>query len=620
MSAEIPAAASAPPPGGWRGGLQRTEKLFVVLLLAVMVILPCLEITLRKLFSSGVPASMPLVQHLVLAVGMVGGALAARENRLLALSTLTGFLNPQWRRWCIVFSHGFAAAISLCLSRAALEFVIASRGLGKILAYGIPVWLVQTLLVAGFAAIAARLVWHADKTWPGRATAFAIVVLLVGLVLWLPVTAEQLRWPALILLLMATLLGAPVFTTLGGAGLILLWTAGEPVASLPSNHYRLTINPTLPSIPLFTLAGYFLAEGGAAKRLVNLFNTCFGQIRGGPAIIAVVVCAFFTSFTGASGVTILALGGLLMPILLSSGYQERPALGLVTGAGSLGLLFPPCLPPILYSIVASGSGAASVSMEEIFKGGFLPGVLLMVLAAAWGVRCGPKRERRAQGFDARAAGRAFWEAKWELLIPVVALVALFGGFATPVEAAALTALYAFIVETFIYRDLKLLKDVPRVMTECGLLIGGVLLILGVALGFTHYLIDAQIPDQGVAWVTGAVKSPLLFLLLLNVFLLIVGCLMDIYSAIVVVVPLLAPIAQAFGIDMIHLGVIFLANLELGYLTPPVGMNLFLSSYRFNKPMSEVIRASFPMLLVLLAGVILITYVPWLTTWLPGVWK
>jgi tripartite ATP-independent transporter DctM subunit len=397
---------------------------------------------------------------------------------------------------------------------------------------------------------------------------------------------------------------------LGGAALILFWGAGQPVASISLDHYRLVTNPTLPTIPLFTMAGYFLAEGGASKRLIRVFQALVGQFRGGPAIVTALVCAFFTSFTGASGVTILALGGLLMPILLAARYSEKTALGLLTGAGSLGLLFPPCLPLILYAIIAR------ITIEQMFLGGIVPGVLLVAMTAWWGVRQGSKEAAATKAFDAREAARALWDAKWELLLPVVALASLFGGFATPVEAAALTALYAFVVETFIYRDLKILRDVPRVMSECGLLVGGVLLILGVALGFTNYLVDAQVPMRALEWVTASIHSRWLFLLLLNVLLLIVGCLMDIFSAIVVVVPLIVPMGEAFGIDPVHLGIIFLANLELGYLTPPVGLNLFLASYRFGKPLSEVYRAAVPMLLVLLTGVLLITYLPPLTTTLP----
>jgi tripartite ATP-independent transporter DctM subunit len=423
------------------------------------------------------------------------------------------------------------------------------------------------------------------------------------------------------LLFASVILGAPIFTGLGGAALILLWTASEPISPVPLKHYQLTVNPTLPSIPLFTLAGYFLAEGGAAQRLVRLFNALFGNLRGGPAIVTAFVCAFFTSFTGASGATILALGGVLMPVLLSARYSERAALGLLTGAGSLGMLFPPCLPPILYAIIASSGGEASISIEEMFLGGFFPGLLLVVMTAWWGVRAGPPLDRSSRPpFSLSAAAAAAWEAKWELLVPVVALTALFSGIATPVEAAAVTAFYTFFVNVVIQREIKLFSDVPRVMTECGLLVGGVLLILGVALGFTHYLVDAQIPDAAVAWATGSIKSKWVFLLLLNVVLLVVGGLVEIYAAIVVVVPLLIPIGNAFGIHPIHLGIIFLANMELGFLAPPVGLNLLLSSYRFKKPVGEVTRASLPMLAVMVIGVLLITYIPALTTWLPQVLK
>lgn len=623
MNIEIPkpetAAGKATQPT-WLRVLKRSENLLVVAALAAAVILPCLEILLRKLFKSGVPASATLVQHLVLVIGMLGGALAARENRLLALSTFTTYLKGRFKAVAVAFSSGFGAAMSALLCAASVEFVLATKRLGRELAYGVPLWTVQALLVVGFALIAVRVTWFGGKTWRGRLVTLALAAAVVAVGWWAPIPPDKLRWPGIAALLLATALGAPLFTALGGAALILLWSGGDAVASVPLNHYRLTVNPTLPTIPLFTLAGYFLAEGGAARRLLALFNAWFGQLRGGPAMVTVFLCAFFTSFTGASGVTIIALGGLLMPILISSGYRERNALGLLSGAGSLGLLFPPCLPPILYAIVASSGGATSVTIEEMFQGGALPGVLMMAMAAIWGVACGPKHEKRGPAFDARTAWRAVWAAKWELLIPVVALVALFSGWATPVEAAAVTAFYAFVVETFIYRDLKLFKDVPRVMTECGLLVGGVLLIIGVALGFTYYLIDAQVPDHCIAWVTGAVKSKWVFLLLLNLFLLLVGALMEIYAAIVVVVPLLVPIGLAFGIDPVHLGIIFLANLELGFLMPPVGINLLLASYRFNKPITEVTRAALPMLAVLFIGVLLITYVSPLTTWLPHLFK
>ncbi len=600
--------------------LARAENLLVVLSLAAMGILPILEILLRRLLKTGISGSTTIVQHLTLMVGMVGGALAAREGRLLSLSTASLFLKGRAKAVAQVSSSAVAVAVSGFLCVAGLQFVKIERESGGILTYHISRWVVQALIPLGFGVIAARLVWRASDHWKGRLLCALLAIGVASLCWHSPFPPESMVLPAILCLLIATALGAPVFVTLGGAALILFWGEGLPIASVPVEHYRLVVNPTLPTLPLFTLAGYFLAEGGASRRLVRVFQTIFGHFRGGPAIVTTLVCAFFTSFTGASGVTILALGGLLMPVLLAARYSEKSALGLLTGAGSLGLLFPPCLPLILYAIVSGTvttmERSSAVTIEQMFLGGILPGTVLVVATAWLGIRQGPKEPAVAGRFDWREAWDALWAAKWELLLPVVALGGLLGGFATPVEAAALTALYAFAVETLIYGDLRMGRDAPRVMTECGLLVGGVLLILGVALGFTSYLVIAQVPSRGMEWVTSSIHSPWLFLLLLNLFLLVVGCLMDIFSAIVVVVPLIVPLGEAYRIDPVHLGIIFLANLELGYLTPPVGMNLFLSSYRFNKPLPEVYRSVVPMLLVLLVGVLLITYIPPLTTFLP----
>jgi tripartite ATP-independent transporter DctM subunit len=510
-----------------------------------------------------------------------------------------------------VFTAGVAGAITALLCAASMQLVLSERAGGKTLIGGIPVWVAQLLLPIGFGLVALRLLWHAGGGWAGRGVATCLAAAIVAGGVYQPLAPSTLVAPALVCLAVATLLGAPVFTALGGAALILFWGAEVPIASIPVETYRLVVSPTLPTIPLFTLAGYFLAEGGASKRLVRMFQSIAGWVRGGPAVVTVLVCAFFTSFTGASGVTILALGGLLMPVLLRAHYSEKSSLGLLTAGGSLGLLFPPSLPVILYGIVAH------TPIDQMFLGGLLPGVLMLALASWWGRRQEGTADTARQPFDPREALAAAWEAKWELVLPVVVLVGLYGGFATLVETAALTAAYAFVVQTFVHRDLKIRKDVRRVMTECGILVGGVLLILGVALGFTNYLVDAEVPARAVEWVRGSIESPLVFLLLLNLFLLVVGCLMDIFSAIVVVVPLILPMGEAFGIDPIHLGIIFLANMELGYLTPPVGMNLFLAAYRFGKPLPEVYRAVVPMLIVLFVGVFVITYVPALTTWLPG---
>jgi C4-dicarboxylate transporter, DctM subunit len=587
----------------------------LVIPLAAMMLLPVVEIVLRSVFKTGISGSSSIVQHLTLIVGMLGGAIAAREGRLLALAPSQTLLKGRVKMAAQVLSSGVAAAVSGFLCTASWQYVQAIKPLGKILVYGIPVWVIQLFLPLGFGLIALRLIWRAEGKWTGRALTLALAGIAVGLACWAPGTPDKWMVPALIVLLVATALGAPVFTALGGAALILFWGHDLPVQAVPLKHYSLTTNDMLPSIPIFTLAGYFLAESGASKRLVRVFQAWFGQFRGGPAVVTALVCAFFTSFTGASGVTILALGGVLMPVLIAARYSERDALGLLTGAGSLGMLFPPCLPLIFYAIIANNSAHANLTIKQMFLGGIGPGILLVILTAWWGIRRGPKDAAARPSFSWTEARTALWQAKWELLIPVVALLALYK-LPTTVEAAAATATYTLIIATVIQRDLHPWKDLPRVITECGLLVGGVLLILGVALGFTHYLVDAQIPDQLVEWATHAITSKWLFLLGLNSALLIVGGLVEIYAAIVVVVPLLVPVGVAFGLDPIHLGIIFLANMELGFLAPPVGLNLLLSSYRFNKSIPEVTRATLPMLMLLILGVLLITYIPAVTTFLP----
>ncbi len=609
MTAEAANSGARPEKTAIARGLHRVEDGFVVASLAAMVLIPLIEIVLRATAPTGISGAAAIVQHLTLFVCMGGAAIAARQNRLLSLST-TAFLKGRWRSAAGIFAAGVSGAIAVVLAIASVQSLLVEREAGSILVYGIPTWVVQLVFPIGFGLIALRILRHSSAAWGGRAIAAAIAAAIVVAGARPFADPAQLLVPALALLLFAVVLGAPIFAALGGAAVILFWAAESPISTLTLDHYSLVTNPSLPTIPLFTLAGYFLAESGASRRLVDVFRALFAQVRGGPAIVTVLLCAFFTTFTGASGVTILALGGLLMPVLVGAAYSEKDSLGLITGAGSLGTLFPPALPIILYAIIAS------VPMEQMFLGGFLPGLLLVTITVAWGVSRGPRVAAGQTRFDRKQAGTALWRAKWELLLPVVAVAALFSGLATPVEAAAVTALYAFVVETFLHRDYTSFGDVRRVMVECGLLVGGVLLILGVALGFTNYLVDAQVPAQLVEWSTASIRSPLVFLLALNVFLLVVGCLMDVFSAIVVVVPLIVPVGIALGVDPVHLGVIFLANLELGFLTPPVGMNLFLSSYRFGKPMTEVYRSVVPILWVRLAGVLVITYVPFLSTWLP----
>jgi tripartite ATP-independent transporter DctM subunit len=600
----------AKPAGGapiaWLAPLRRLEDGFLVLALGAMALVPLAEMLLRATLHTGIPASAAITQHLTLVVGMAGAALAAREDRLLAISGLhavLGNVGPALR----VASSAVTVAMAAALAASAYAFVLSEREVGRELFGHLPLWAVQAFLPLGFGLIALRVAWNASPRLAGRALTALFAGVLLAAVLLLPLPREAVVYTGLAALAVAIVLGAPVFVALGGAGLLLFWGAELPTLSLPLDHYRLVVNPSLPAIPLFTMAGYLLAESRAPQRLVEVFDTLFGRFRGGAAAVTVVAGALFTAFTGASGITILALGGLLMPLLRGVGHSERSAVGLVTSSGSLGVLLPPSLPLILYAIVAK------VPMKDLFLAAVLPGLTMALLLLMWGRHTAGAVRPAVGAFDTRRVARSLAAAKWELLLPVVAFAALFGGFATPVEAAALTALYALFVVTFVHGDLKLARDVPRVIAECGLLVGGVLLILGVALGFTNYLVDAQIPDKAIEWATGTLHSRLAFLIALNLFLLAVGCVMDIFSAIVVVVPIIVPVAAAFGVEPVHLGVVFLANMELGYLTPLVGMNVFFASYRFGKPVLEVCRAVLPFLAVLLAGVLVVTYVPWLTT-------
>ena len=591
--------------GAW---LALGENVFLSLVLSSMVVLPLAELVLR-LFSTGIESVTTLVQHLTLAVASIGAAIAARENRLLSFSAAQ-LLTGRVARVAHIVSAAISAAVCGFLFIASVRFLEVEMDADFILAYGIPTWVFELVQPIGFGLIALRLLRHASDDVAGVAAATLVMAAVMLVAATAPLEPAELVVPALCALLAATLLGAPIFVAVGGAALILLWGENVPIASLAVDHYALVVNPSLPTIPMFTLAGFFLAESGAPGRLLAVFDALFGRHRGGAAVVTVLAATFFTCFTGASGVTILALGGLTMPLLLRAGYRDSQALALITGGGSAGVLLMPALPLILYAIVAG------VDLEAMFLGGLVPAIVMMMLLATWGV-LGQREKPGGQPFDRHQVWAAIWNAKWELGLPIVPIGALFSGFATPVESAALTALYAFIVETTIHRDLRLARDLPGVMTECGLLVGGILLILGVALGLTNYLVDAQVTARLIELVTSSIQNPWLFLLALNGVLLVVGCFMDIFSAIVVLVPLIVPLGQAFGIHPVHLGLVFLANLELGYLTPPVGMNLFFSATRFKRPVMEVYRAVLPLFVLLSVGVLLITYVPFLSTTLPG---
>jgi tripartite ATP-independent transporter DctM subunit len=412
-----------------------------------------------------------------------------------------------------------------------------------------------------------------------------------------------------ILLLTFALFGTPLFVVISTIALVAFYVADISSAAVIIELYRLAKMPILPAIPLFTFAGYLLAESDTPKRLVNLSRALFGWIPGGLSVVTLVSCAVFTAFTGASGVTIIALGGLLYPVLLKENYPEKFSLGMLTASGNLGLLFPPSLPIILYGLVSG------VSIDKLFIAGIIPGFLMILLLSIYSIYYVRDIKIPTVRFNLKNALTAVREAAWEIPLPFIILIGIYGGYITITEAAAVTAFYVLIVEVFIYRDIKIKTDLPKVMRESMVLVGGILVILGAALGLANYMVDAEIPMKILAFMKQFITSKIFFLITLNIFLLIVGFLMDIFSAIMVVVPLIIPIAANFGVEPVHLGIIFLANLGIGYSTPPVGMNLFIASFRFNKPIVKLYIAALPFLIILLIALLIITYIPELSLFL-----
>jgi tripartite ATP-independent transporter DctM subunit len=613
----------------WAG---RAEDAILIILLFLMALIPVIERLGRAWVGIGIPGATEYLRHLTLWIAFLGAVLATRENKHLRISAPLHWLPPNVRSIVEYIEAFISSAVCIGLFGASLQLVIAeapalppwvgtiipdfierwlepfglynSGGFTNI-AEWMPIWIAEAVMPFGFALMAVRYVLGASK----RLWIRALVALSLPLMMTLPLCCSgwgpHLVIPGLIFLGLAGALGTPIFIFIGGAALLLFWSEGVPVAAIPAETYRIVASPIFPTIPLFTLAGFILSEGGASERLVRVFQALFGRVPGGLAVAATLLCAFFTTFTGASGVTILALGGLLLPVLLKGGFSEEFSIGLLTSTGSLGLLLPPSLVVILYGVIAH------IPIIDLFKAALLPGMLLIApiaLACIWqGYRTGAGRA----SFGFRQAVSAVWIAKWEVLMPVLLLVLIFGGFATLVEASAGLVLYTLIVEGLIYRDLTL-RTLGSMLVKCAALVGGVLIILGVAMGLTSYLVDAQVPMHAAIWASEHLHTRWVFLLALNGGLILVGCIMDIYSALVVVVPLIIPMADSFGIHPAHLGIIFLANLQLGYLTPPVGMNLFLGSFRFERPLTSVSRDAFPFLLMMAVVVLLITYIPWLS--------
>ncbi len=406
------------------------------------------------------------------------------------------------------------------------------------------------------------------------------------------------------------LVGVPLFVVLAAGGLLASHSADISPDILIIEMNRLATSPNMIAIPLFTFAGVLMSAGGAPQRLVNFYRAAFGWMPGGLAIVTIGACAFFTAYSGASGVTILALGGLLYPILVGEGYRDRFSLGLLTTSGSLGLLFPPSLAILIYGIVAG------VGIDKMFLSGIVPGTLLMIILAIYSMIHGRQLHVVKHEFDYNTLVAATRGAIWDIFLPIGIVVGIFGGFVSIMEAAAVTAAYVIFIEVIVFKEIDIRTQFFNLLVESCILFGSLIAILLVALGLTNLMIDAQLPMQMLEILEQHITSPLEFLLLLNLFLLVVGAMMDIFSAIIVVVPLILPLAARYGVDPVHLGIIFLANLEIGYSTPPVGINLFIASQRFGRPIVTLFKSTLPFLALMIFWLMLVTYIPELSLW----WK
>jgi len=596
-----------------------SEKTLAVAAISLASILPVIAMVTKQLGTAGIPGSILFVQQLSLWIAFLGASLAAGGDRLLGMSANT-FVPEKWAGPVRIFACGLTAAISGSLCWASYQFVITERSGGKMLALGIPSWASEVIMPVGFLLVTLRAIRGAGPRFTQRLAAALFLLAPLALALAGKPEGTAIVWVGALVVVAGAVLGLPIFATLGGIALLLFWKIGQPSSNVPDNAYSLMVSEMLPSLPLYTLAGYLLVEGGASTRLLRVYTALFGWMPGGLAITTAVGCAIFT--WAGSGVTIVSMGGLLLPMLIKGRYSERFSIGLINGSGSLGLLFPPSLPVILYAVYANMNATTVVSkpvnFTNLFVGGFVPGLLMVAMVSAYGVWQGVRSGAERSSFSFAEARKALWGAKWELAVPVIVIVGILGGFGTLVEAGAIAVVYSFIVECFVMRGFSLRRDYPRLAIECVTVMGGVLLIIGVAKGITYFLALQDVPATLTNWVSVNIHSKYVFLLLLNIVLLIKGSFMDVFSAIIVMVPLIQPIAAHFQIEPVQLGIIFLSNLELGYLTPPIGMNLCLSAYRFKQSMTSVYRATLPFYLILLGGVLLITYVPELTT-LPVKW-
>ena len=590
--------------------LNKIENFVCYFCFAIIVSFPVFQILSRSIDFFSIPASQEIVQHMTLWIAFIGAVIATRSNRLLAVVREPVFKQSSEFNIGHFLVHAVSSGVVFVLGVSYIKMIQIGIEYPAFVAPFIPVWFAQSIIPVGL-----FLIWYhmimtsSDRLNYRLSLVFYSLLFVTILQYWqFPFSNDIILIIKVLGTLALVAFGLPIFIVL--ATLSILFFLSEPtewatnfdlISTISDSAYRIVVSPTLAAIPIFTLAGYILAESNISKRLLDFFKQSLGWLPGSTVLIVVLLCAFFTALTGGSGVTILALGAILYPILVEDGYSEVFSLGLITASGSLGLLFPPSLPAIIYSVTAG------INPIDLFKQGFLPGLFLLLVVVFYGLYHKPAKQESIK-FNFKQSIKALSVAKWEIAIPILIVFGLFSGFATLVECAALLVVYVLFIELYIYRDIRK-EDVPRIIIDCATLVGGVLISLGFSMGFTGYLVDAQVPLKILQFVKSSIDSPIVFLLALNILLLIAGCIMDIFSAIIVIVPLVAPLAIYFGIDPIHLGVIFIANLELGYITPPVGMNLFLASYRFDKDMPTIYAATMPYFFIRLLGVLIITYIP-----------
>lgn len=582
-------------------------SILTIIFLTALMGIPLLETIGRRITGIGITGAAAWCQHLTLWVGLVGALLATSSDKHIAIATKMIFNLKRGANVLTGLTGIITTAILLLLVLSSAQLVYYQFESPEVIGGWFPVWLAQLAMPVAFLVMGAVTILRSNRRWTIRLLlALGAIAFAVGFLFIPEQVREHFITPLVIALMLLAFAGMPLFAVLGGVSLVLLQSASIPLAALSAETYRIFTHPVLPSIPLFALAGSILAAGGAPQRLVRLVRAWTGWLPGGIAISTVCVSALFTAVTGASGVTIIALGGMLLPVLIASQYRQRFSMGLLTASGSVGLLFPPSLPVILYGVYGH------VPIDKLFMGGLLPGVLLILFLAGFSIYQEHVGVISRRSFNIREALRATWVAKGDLLLPVLVVFGLFSGIFTIVETAAFVAMWAILLETVIHKQIRIRTELRQTLVESCSLTGALLIVMGVAAGLVSYLVDEQIPLKAIDLVQSSIHSKWAFLIILNLVLLLIGALMDIYTAIVVIVPLIGPLGIAYGVNPVQLGIIFLANLELGYLTPPVGMNLFFSSLRFKKPLLGVWKTVTPFLLVFAIWVLLITYVPFIT--------